>query len=58
MHTERWDHGYIISQSFGNSKSYYFECYSTLQIYTMENGTPVKSVKVTSICHTYYNVEV
>ena len=29
-----------------------------LQIYTVENGTRVKSVKVTSICRPYYNVEV
>ena len=31
---------------------------STLQIYTVENGTHVKSVKVTSICHRYYHVKV
>ena len=30
----------------------------TLQIYTVENGTQVKRVKVTSICCPYYNVEV
>ena len=30
----------------------------TLQIYTVETGTPMKSVNVTSICHTHYNVEV
>ena len=29
-----------------------------LQIYTVENGTHVKSVKVTSICCRYYNLEV
>ena len=30
---------------------------ATLQIYTVENGTRVKSVKVTSICRPYYNVK-
>ena len=32
--------------------------FSTLQIYTAGIGTHVKSVKVTSICHRYYNVKV
>ena len=32
--------------------------FSSVQLYTVGTGTPVKSVKVISICHTLYNVEV